>query len=157
MWTGYNYLEIPRVMSGGKRKSPRKSRNPAVGESGDTRLIRRASFTVEDVFFAFSAREQPVGRILKKWEHDFFHSTIGTGTIHRKYPRVQTWALDILGPPITVQPVSHSILSTGYFFSWNVKWIQPPWDPSSHGWWQAKEPEKIKKPCGWWIGRYEAC
>ena len=69
------------------------------------------------------------------------------GSIDRKYRRVKTWALDIVGPPITVQPVSHSILSKGDFFSWNVKWVQVAWDPQRDEQWQATEPEKIANNC----------
>ena len=39
------------------------------------------------------------------------------------------------------------MMITGDFFSWNVKWMQAPWDPQSGEHWQATEPEKIANNC----------
>ena len=76
-------------MSGGERESPRKFRIREVGESGDSRFIRRVLFAVKHVIFlTFAALEQPAGRISKKGEHSFFKNTIRTGSIDRKYRRV---------------------------------------------------------------------
>ena len=50
MCNGYKYLEIPTVMSGGKRKSPRKIKLGVSGKSDDTMFIRRVFLTVKHVF-----------------------------------------------------------------------------------------------------------
>ena len=47
------------------------------------------------------------------------------------------------GPRITVQPVTHSILTADNFFSWNAKRVLVSSDPYFYMRQQAEEPQKI--------------
>ena len=92
----------------------------------------------------FSAPEKWVGRISKKQSFYALHNCDWNALDWSKTPKSQNLSQKIGGPPITVQPVTHSILTADiyiYIYSWNAKRILVSAYPYLYK--QAEEPQKI--------------